>query len=81
MPLKVLSTGTANGLLQEIKLKDKGFYSYEIYYQNSTDNLDINNYRVVKLVQTGKALIYDSTSEVEFKEQKDGNPNNFIYVP
>lgn len=80
-PIRVITTGTANGLNQEALLKDTGFYSYEIYKQDSITNLDINDAIVGKLVESGKALIYNADSEVTYKEQPDGNPNNFIYVP
>jgi len=80
-PIRVITTGTANGLNQEALLKDTGFYSYEIYKQDSITNLDINDAVVGKLVESGKALIYNADSEVTYKEQPDGNPNNFIYVP
>jgi len=80
MPLLVLNTGTADGLLQQIKLKDKGYYTYQIFYQSGITNLDIQNAAVKEVLQTGKALIHDG-SEVEFKSQINGNPNNFIYVP
>ena len=81
MPLLVVNTGTPDGRLQQIKLKDKGYYTYQIFYQSGIENLDIKNTAVKEVVQTGKALIYNDTSEVEFKSQINGNPNNFIYVP
>ena len=80
-PIKVITTGTANGLLQEVLLENTGYYSYEIYKQDSVTNLDITNAVVGKLVESGKALIYNADSEVTYKEHPDGNPNNFIYVP
>ena len=80
MPLLVVNTGTPDGRLQQIKLKDKGYYTYQIFYQSGIENLDIKNAAVKEVVQTGKALIHD-VSEVEFKSQINGNPNNFIYVP
>jgi hypothetical protein len=80
-PIKVLTSGTANGLNQEVLLKNTGYYSYEIYKQDSLTNLDVNNAVVGKLVESGKALVYNDTKEVNYKEQADGNPNNFIYVP
>lgn len=79
-PLKVINTGTANGLIQEIKLKDKGYYTYKIFLQTGTTNLLIDNAAVGDLVQTGKALVYDVLTPTKFVAQKDGNPNNFIYV-
>ena len=80
-PIKVITTGTANGLLQEVLLENTGYYSYEIYKQDSLTNLDITDAVVGKLVESGKALIYNADSEVTYKEHPDGNPNNFIYVP
>ena len=80
-PIKVITTGTANCLLQEVLLENTGYYSYEIYKQDSVTNLDITNAVVGKLVESGKALIYNADSEVTYKEHPDGNPNNFIYVP
>ena len=74
--------GTGNGLNQAIAFDDYGYYSYKIYYQPSLTNLNpdapINSF---KPVQTGKALLHGSKSEVGYTSQKDGNPNNFIYVP
>ena len=81
LPLVVINSGTADGLKQQIKLKDKGYYTYKIYLQSGVTNLDIEDAAVGNLVQSGKALVYDGTEEVEYKEQIDGNPNNFIYVP
>lgn len=80
-PIKVVTSGTANGLNQEVLLKNTGYYSYEIYKQDSLTNLDVNNAVVGKVVESGKALVYNDTKEVNYKEQADGNPNNFIYVP
>ena len=80
-PINVITTGTANGLLQEVLLENTGYYSYEIYKQDSVTNLDITDAVVGKLVESGKALIYNADSEVTYKEHPDGNPNNFIYVP
>ena len=83
-PLRVINTGTANGLIQEVKLKDDGYYTYKIFLQTGITNLVVNvdaEELAQNLVQTGKALVYNSTSEVQFNSQKDGNPNNFIYVP
>ena len=77
----IITPGTANGLLQEVLLENTGYYSYEIYKQDSVTNLDITNAVVGKLVESGKALIYNADSEVTYKEHPDGNPNNFIYVP
>ena len=82
-PLKIISSGTPNALLSEILLKNTGYHTYKIYYQNSTTNIiypipnSINNFEV----ENGKALVYNANSEVQYKEQVNGNPNNFIYVP
>tara|TARA_R110000803_G_scaffold205058_2_gene271478 strand:- start:2 stop:457 length:456 start_codon:yes stop_codon:yes gene_type:complete len=74
--------GTSNGLNQQISFDNVGYYSYEIYYQPSLTNLNpdaaINSFEAV---QTGKALVHNSNSEVNYAGQKDGNPNNFIFVP
>tara|TARA_R110002167_G_scaffold122853_1_gene301539 strand:- start:231 stop:686 length:456 start_codon:yes stop_codon:yes gene_type:complete len=74
--------GTSNGLNQQISFDNVGYYSYEIYYQPSLTNLNpddaINSFEAV---QTGKALVHSSKSEVRYPAQKDGNPNNFIFVP
>lgn len=80
-PLKVINTGNANGLIQEVKLKDKGYYTYKIFLQTGTTNLLVDNAAVGDLVQTGKALVHDNISPLKVVAQKDGNPNNFIYVP
>jgi hypothetical protein len=79
-PIKVITTGTANGLIQEVLLENTGYYSYEIYKQDSVKNLDITDAVVGKLVESGKALIYNADSEVKYKEHPD-KTNNFIYVP
>lgn len=82
-PLKIISSGTANPLLNEINLKNTGYHTYKIYYQKSTTNklYPIANTIYNFEVENGKALVYNASSEVKYKEQVDGNPNNFIYVP
>ena len=81
LPIIAKITGIASGLKQELALTDLGYYSYGIYLQDSLTNLDKDDEIVGELVNSGKALVYNSTNEVEYKEQKDGTPNNFIYVP
>ena len=82
MPIVAKNGGVANGLLQEVVLPDTGYYTYEIYRQNSTTNLD---YKMPGLVsvkqQIGKLLAYNDTSEQQYESLIDGTPNNFIYVP
>ena len=80
-PLKVISTGTANGLNQEILLPIAGYYTYNIYLQNSLTNLDVEDASVVRVLESGKAFVFRSTEEVQYVEAATGNPNNFIYVP
>ena len=80
-PISVLSTGSANGKAQELLLKIAGYYTYDIYLQESLTNLDIKNASVGRLLESGKAFVYRETPEVEYVEANNGNPNNFIYIP
>ena len=82
-PLSITTLGSPNPLLSEIKLKNTGYHTYKIYYQSNTSN---NKYPIPTNidsfeVENGKALVYNAISEVSYKEQANGNPNNFIYVP
>jgi hypothetical protein len=82
-PLSITTLGNPNPLLSEIKLKNTGYHTYKIYYQSNTSN---NKYPIPTNidsfeVENGKALVYNAISEVSYKEQANGNPNNFIYVP
>ena len=79
-PIKVLTTGSAQGDLQELLLKNPGYYTYDIYYQTGTTNLDITDSVVKYIVQKGKAYIYNNTPLESYTEAKDGSPNNFIYI-
>tara|TARA_R110001606_G_scaffold265829_1_gene414809 strand:- start:581 stop:1051 length:471 start_codon:yes stop_codon:yes gene_type:complete len=74
----------SKGFLQEIAFDNYGYYSYDIYYQDNLTNLSAEvAYASGKqnLVQTGKALISKENEVIDYAAQKDGNPNNFIYVP
>tara|TARA_R110000803_G_scaffold131833_1_gene199075 strand:- start:2 stop:442 length:441 start_codon:yes stop_codon:yes gene_type:complete len=80
MPITVDNTGVPNPAYQKMVLIDKGYYTYQIFLQDSLTNLDIEAAEIVRVVQNGKALIYN-TPEVNYRSEVDGNPNNFIYVP
>ena len=80
MPITVDNTGFTKPLYQKIVLIDKGYYTYQIFLQDSLTNLDIEAAEIVRVVQNGKALIYNN-AEVDYRSEVDGNPNNFIYVP
>ena len=82
LPILAKVGGTAaNGLIQKISFDNYGYYSYEIYWQNSITNLNPDNIPDGLLVQTGKALVAKENEVIDYAAQKDGNPNNFIYVP
>lgn len=79
-PLKVIDTGTPNGIAQELLLKLAGYYTYDIYLQESLTNLDIKNVAVGRVLESGKAFLYRDTPEVQYVEANNGNPYNFIYT-
>ena len=84
-PMEVfnLASSGANGLLQQIEMVGKGYYSYEIYYQDSITNLDLSiaiQLYNAYLVENGKSLMYDNIKEVQYKERNTVD-SNYIYVP
>ena len=80
-PISVLTTGSASGTAQELLLKLAGYYTYDIYLQESLTNLDVADAVVGRVLASGKAFVFGANSEVEYVEANDGNPNNFIYAP
>ena len=68
----------------EIQLSPVGSFSYEIYQQDSTTNLDKDNAAVQGLVQSGKAYVSpysDAQEEVKYTQYSDtDNDTNYIYV-
>ena len=84
-PMEVFNFASsgANGLLQQIEMVGKGYYSYEIYYQDSITNLDLSiaiQLYNAYLVENGKSLMYDNIKEVQYKERKTVD-SNYIYLP
>lgn len=74
-------TGTLDGTDGEIKLYPKGYWSYEIYEQESITNLDITASVPMAKIQVGKAYVYDTTDEVQYTEHIDTtNTTNYIYI-
>lgn len=61
-----------------LKISPAGFYSYKIYQQNNSTNLDVNDSSVVALLEQGKLTVLD-TDELTTKEHKN-NVDNFIHI-
>lgn len=79
--IKDMQTGTPDYLNGEIKLYPKGYWSYEVYEQDSLTNLDITDSSVVARIEAGKAYVYDGTDEVQYTEHIDTtNTTNYMYV-
>ena len=79
--LRDKQTGAIDSNNGEIKLTPKGYWSYEVYEQNSLTNLDITDNSVIGKVESGKAFIYDGTDEVNYTQHKDTtNTTNYIYT-
>ena len=81
--LKDMQTGTPNYLNGEIKLYPKGYWSYEVYEQESLTNLSINGLKGIthNKIEVGKAYIYNGTDEVQYTEHIDTtNTTNYMYV-
>lgn len=69
------SKETLTGIL---KISPAGFYSYKIYQQNNSTNLDVNDSSVVALLEQGKLTVLD-TDEIITTEHKN-NVDNFIHI-
>ena len=81
--LKDMQTGTPNYLNGEIKLYHKGYWSYEVYEQESLTNLSINGLKGIthNKIEVGKAYIYNGNDEVQYTEHIDTtNTTNYMYV-
>ena len=81
--LRDLQTGTPDNLHGEVKLYPKGYWSYEVYEQDSLSNTTIDGLRYVnnRKLQVGKAYIYNNTDEVQYTEHKETPPaTNYMYV-
>lgn len=81
--LKDMQTGTPDYLNGEIKLYPKGYWSYEVYEQDSLTNLSINGLKGIthNKIEVGKAYIYNGTDEVQYTEHIDTtNTTNYMYV-
>jgi len=75
---------TVDNTKGEIKLSPAGSFSYEIYQQDSTTNLDKTNAAVQGLVERGKTYLSHNdvdTPEVQYTQYDDtDNDTNYIYV-
>jgi hypothetical protein len=75
---------TVDNTKGEIKLSPVGSFSYEIYQQDSTTNLDKTNAAVQGLVERGKAYLSHNdvdAPEVQYTQYDDtDNDTNYIYV-
>jgi len=69
------STETITGT---VKISPAGFYSYKIYQQNSSTNLDVNDSSVVALLEQGKLTVLD-TDELTTTEHTN-TVDNFIHI-
>ena len=79
--LKDKQTGAIDSTNGEIKLYPKGYWSYEVYEQNSLTNLDINDAVVIDKIEVGKAFIYDGIDEVTYTQHTDTtNTTNYLYI-
>lgn len=79
--IKDIQTGTPDFVNGEIKLYPKGYWSYEVYEQNSLTNLDITDSSIVAKIENGKAYVDDGTEEVQYTEHIDAtNTTNYIYI-
>ena len=78
--IKLISSGNPIGTNGEFKLVNNGYYSYKVYEQTSTTNLDITSPVVIKVLEEGKANI-KGTAEVEYTEHTDTtNTTNYLYI-
>jgi len=69
------STETITGT---VKISPAGFYTYKIYQQNSSTNLDVNDSSVVALLEQGKLTVLD-TDELTTIEHTN-TVDNFIHI-
>jgi hypothetical protein len=78
--IKLITSGNPIGTNGEFKLVNNGYYSYKVYEQNSSFNLDTTSPAVIKLLEEGKANI-KGTAEVEYTEHTDTtNTTNYLYI-
>ena len=70
------TTGTENLLNGVIDLKTKGYYTYNIYEQVSSTNLDLAN--ITSLVEVGKVYMNDVKNPVR-KEYEDQTNTKIVY--
>tara|TARA_R110000744_G_scaffold364317_1_gene472825 strand:- start:69 stop:527 length:459 start_codon:yes stop_codon:yes gene_type:complete len=84
--LKDMQTGTPDNLDGEIKLYPKGYWSYEVYEQESLTNLAVGALVPFKnipntKIEVGKAYVYDNTDEVQYTEHIDTtDTTNYMYI-
>lgn len=81
--LRDLQTSTPDNLHGEVKLYPKGYWSYEVYEQDSVSNTTIDGLRYVnhRKLQVGKAYVYNNTDEVQYTEHIETPPaTNYMYV-
>ena len=71
-----LTTSTEDLLNSVIKLPLKGFYTYNIYSQVSSTNLDLAN--ITELVEVGKVYV-DGTVKPIITTYEDGTDNKIVY--
>jgi hypothetical protein len=71
-----LTTSTEDLLNSVIKLPLKGFYTYNIYSQVSSTNLDLAN--ITELVEVGKVYV-DGTVKPIVTTYEDGTDNKIVY--
>ena len=71
-----LTTSTEDLLNSIIKLPLKGFYTYNIYSQVSSTNLDLAN--ITELVEVGKVYV-DGTVKPIVTTYEDGTDNKIVY--
>ena len=70
------TTGTEDLLTGVIDLKTKGYYTYNIYEQVSSTNLDLAN--ITSLVEVGKVYMNDVKNPVR-KEYEDQTNTKKVY--
>tara|TARA_R110000744_G_scaffold5046_3_gene17783 strand:+ start:346 stop:750 length:405 start_codon:yes stop_codon:yes gene_type:complete len=69
-----------NNLASEIRLKDTGYYKYQLYEQSSGTNLNKNDASVIKPLNFGKAFV-SGAGEVVYTEHEDTtDTTNYMYI-